>query len=283
MSVLFVENVRFGERQLTVFSVVMSIAGMSIAWAVPTRRLSRERPFPGQFNAYLVVSVLAQIAIHFSFLYLTHSLVYNSGFKIDKFNFRARFDPTLLNTAMFLLKSEMELVTICCNYRGNPFMQSFSENKTLLVGVIAAALVIIILLADVHPKIGELLQLAPYPSKRFQFTLALYCALDAGLCVLFERVILEFFSRKNRRSAVGLVSPEIVESLESYMSIDDDVLPESAHSFGIMDMLKENVMMQKTIKDKQTTNALLERQKQELARKAREEAEDYISHAHNKN
>lgn len=162
-------------------------------------------------------------------------------------------------------------------------MQSFSENKTLLVGVIAAALVIIILLADVHPKIGELLQLAPYPSKRFQFTLALYCALDAGLCVLFERVILEFFSRKNRRSAVGLVSPEIVESLESYMSIDDDVLPESAHSFGIMDMLKENVMMQKTIKDKQTTNALLERQKQELARKAREEAEDYISHAHNKN
>jgi cation-transporting ATPase 13A1 len=83
LSVLFVENIRFGDRQMMIFSLVIQVAAFSISWAVPTRKLSQERPFPGQFNAYLVTSVLLQFGIHFFFLHKTHQLVFATGYKLD--------------------------------------------------------------------------------------------------------------------------------------------------------------------------------------------------------
>jgi len=275
MSVLYIENVRFGERQMTIFSVVMSVAAMSISWAVPKRKLSKERPFQGQFNAYLVTSVLLQFGFHFFFLYLTHQLVYDAGFKLDRFNARARFTPSLLNTAMFILKSEMEVITICVNYRGSPFMQSFSENRMLLVGIFASITVITVLLLDVHPWIRKQFQLVEYPSRAFQGRLGLYCFLDAFLSFLSESVCMRVFTRQNRKAAEGLVAPDIAAGVEEYVSNDDDILPEECRDFGLTELLKQNIEMQKTIRDKQRVNAEAERKKQEMARRAREDAQRY--------
>lgn len=272
LSVLFVENVRFGERQLTIFSVVMTIASMSTAWAVPKRTLSVERPFPSQFNAYLVCSTLMQFGFHFLFLYLTHQLVYSTGYKLDKFNYLTHFTPSLLNTAMFIIKSEMEIVTILCNYRGEPFMQSFSENKTLLVGIILAGAVIVVLLLDLHPAITKLFQLVRYPSRSFQLHLALYCFLDATLSILSEKICLKIFTNRNKKMSEGLVSDEVIENLSDYISNDDDILPEELHQFGLMEMVKENVKMQATIQQKNRENQIREMKKRELTRKAEEEA-----------
>ncbi|KAH0786931.1 manganese-transporting ATPase 13A1 [Histomonas meleagridis] len=272
LSVLFIENVRFGERQMMVSSSIIMIASMSISWAVPKRQLSVERPFPGQFNLYLICSVLLQFGFHFLFLYLTHQLVYAAGYKVDKFNYLAHFSPSLLNTAMFIMKAEMEIVTILINYRGSPFMQSFTENKMLLIGTILSAVMIGALLIGLHPSITKFLQLVPYPSTSFQIKFASYCILDALLSFLSEALCLWIFSRRNRKASEGLVKDEVVEALSDYVSNDDDILPEEYHEFGLMEMLKENMQMQKTIADKNRENTQRELRKAELTRKAAEEA-----------
>ena len=271
MSILFVENVRFGERQNLVFSVITSVAAMSVAWAVPRRKLSIERPFPSFFNAYLVCSVLLQFGTHLLFLHLTHKLVFNNGFKIDKFNYHARFTPNLLNTAMYILRGEMDIVTICCNYRGAPFMQSFSENRALLVGIIISGVSIAILLAQIHPFIITALQLVPFPNRRFQLSLSLYCVLDAFICIVGERICMWYFSREQKNLTKGLVDKDVVDDLKDYMSNDDDILPEESYDFGLMEMLKSNVKMQQTIKEKNHQAAIRERKKKEFALKAEEE------------
>jgi cation-transporting ATPase 13A1 len=275
-SVLFLENIHFGDRQLTVFSVVLMIAGMSTSWAVPSRTLSRERPFSGQFNRYLVTSVLLQFGLHLVFLYLTHSLVFSCGVKPDRFNLRSRFEPSLLNTALFILKGEMELMTILCNYRGKPFMQSFSENRMLMVGTILSCLIIGVLLLDIHPLIAKLFQLVSFPSRRFQLTLGFYCVADAVLSMTIERLCLFYFSQENRRAAEGFVEQQVINELEDYLTNDDDVLPESSYNFGLTELMNQSMVNQAQIKARGAEREKQEKQKQELAKKAQQDAQDYL-------
>jgi hypothetical protein len=61
--------------------------------------------------------------VHQTLLHNACALVFDSGFTLDRFNFHARFQPSLLNTALFVVKAVMEIVTI---------MQAFSENRMLL-------------------------------------------------------------------------------------------------------------------------------------------------------
>ena len=277
-TVLQLEHVRFGDRQTMIMEGVIMIADFSVMWAVPTRTLSKERPFPGQFNSYLVLSVVLQFGVHLLFLYLTHQLVFSTGFKIDRYNARAKFTPTLMNTAIFLLKSEMKVLTNVINYRGTPFMQSMLENKMLLVGVFLALGFIFLLILDIHPFLRMVFQLVEFPSREFQMTLALYCLLDAVLTLLVERVCLTIFSAINKKDYAGLVSDDVAHGIEDYVSNDDDVLVESAHDFGLAELMKQQVEMQKAVQDKSRANAIAERKKREAARKAREEAEQYMKH-----
>jgi hypothetical protein len=159
-------------------------------------------------------------------------------------------------------------------------MQAFSENRMLMIGVVVAIVIVCALLADLHPVIARLFQLVPYPSRQFQGKLALYCALDALLSVLAEKGSLHFFARANRKKAEGLVDPAVVESLADYISNDDDILPESSHNFGILEMLNQNMRMQKQITDRKNENARIERQKEEATKKAREDAQQYLAKAH---
>ncbi|KAK8898836.1 hypothetical protein M9Y10_001128 [Tritrichomonas musculus] len=274
MSILFVENVRFGERQNLIFSIITSVASMSVAWAVPRRKLSIERPFPSFFNGYLVSSVLLQFGTHLLFLHLTHKLVFENGFKIDKFNYNARFTPNLLNTAMYIMRGEMDIVTICCNYRGAPFMQSFSENRALLIGIILSGLAIAVLVAQIHPAVNKAFQLVPFPNKKFQFLLGSYCVLDSLFCIISEKLCMWYFSREEKDKTKGLVEKDVVDGLSDYMSNDDDIFPEESYEFGLMEMLKSNVKMQQSIKEKNQQAAIRERKKREFALKAEKEVKE---------
>ncbi|OHT00953.1 putative cation-transporting ATPase 13A1 [Tritrichomonas foetus] len=272
LSILYVENVRFGERQNFIFSLFTMVAQFSIAWAIPRRRLSVERPFPNLFNYYFVSSVLLQFFSHMFFMILTHKLVFDSGFKLSKFNFYSKFTPNLLNTAMYIFKSEIEINTILCNFRGAPFMQSFSENKSLLLGTFLSALIMVIMLADFNPQITNLFQLVSFPSKSFQFHMAMYCILDFVISLMSEKISLYIFSKINQKRFEGKVDQEIIDDLEDYIEIDDDILPESVHEFGLMEMAKSQMLMQQQIAMKNKEASIREKKKEEVTRKAIEEA-----------
>jgi cation-transporting ATPase 13A1 len=244
-SVLFINNVKFGEQQMMIFALGISLTFVAISWAKPTRELSSERPFESQFNPYLVTSVLLQFSVHFVAFVLVRQLVNGTGYVPAPFDYKIKFSPGLMNTAMFIIGCEMQIATFVANYRGKPFMQSFFENKLLLISVLAASLLVVAMVLDISPQVRWLFEVVEFPSAGFRNKLALLCLLDLVTSFLMEKICIIAFSARNRRASQKLVDPSILEDLKSYKRNDDDIIPEEKHKFGLIDMLKQNMALQR--------------------------------------
>ena len=73
LSVQYLQGIKFGDYQVTITGVLMSVCFMCISRARPVDRLSKERPLSSIFNLYVVGSILVQFAIHVAaFIYLTN-------------------------------------------------------------------------------------------------------------------------------------------------------------------------------------------------------------------
>jgi cation-transporting ATPase 13A1 len=64
LSVLYLDGIKFGDGQVTISGMMMSVCFLSISRARPVEQLSRERPQHNIFNPYIIGSVLGQFAIH---------------------------------------------------------------------------------------------------------------------------------------------------------------------------------------------------------------------------
>lgn len=64
LSVLYLEGIKFGDGQVTISGMLMSVCFLSISRAKSVEGLSRERPQPNIFNYYIIGSILGQFAIH---------------------------------------------------------------------------------------------------------------------------------------------------------------------------------------------------------------------------
>ncbi|KAK8898839.1 hypothetical protein M9Y10_001131 [Tritrichomonas musculus] len=243
MSVLFVENVKFGDQQMTSFAVGISVASMAITWAKPLRTLSSERPFESQFSLYLVTTVLIQFAFHLFILNSARWLVYSTGYEKKPFDYKVKFQPNLMNTVMFILTNEMQITTFIANYRGRPFMQSFFENKLLFFSILFSIFIMCLLFID-EPLFFKLFQTVPFPSVDFRNKIAVYCAADLIVSVIIEKVCLFLFTLKNKFDSKDLVDPDVIKDLKTYVPHNDDVIPEEKHKFGVKDLFKQNIDLQ---------------------------------------
>jgi len=64
LSVLYLEGIKFGDGQITISGMLMSVCFLSISRARSVEGLSKERPQPGIFNFYIIGSILGQFAVH---------------------------------------------------------------------------------------------------------------------------------------------------------------------------------------------------------------------------
>ena len=64
LSVLYLEGIKFGDSQITISGMLMSVCFLSISRARSVEGLSKERPQPNIFNFYIIGSILGQFAIH---------------------------------------------------------------------------------------------------------------------------------------------------------------------------------------------------------------------------
>ncbi len=64
LSVLYLEGIKFGDTQITISGMLMSVCFLSISRAKSVEGLSKERPQPNIFNFYIIGSILGQFAIH---------------------------------------------------------------------------------------------------------------------------------------------------------------------------------------------------------------------------
>jgi cation-transporting ATPase 13A1 len=77
LSVIYLDGIKFGDGQVTISGMLMSVCFLSISRAKSVEGLSKERPQPNIFNMYIIGSVLGQFAIHIATLIYISNYVYS--------------------------------------------------------------------------------------------------------------------------------------------------------------------------------------------------------------
>lgn len=71
----------------------------------------------------------------------------------------AKFEPSLLNTAIYLLGLSQQVSTFAINYQGRPFREGIRENPALYWGLVGAAAVAFSGSTDFVPELNRWLQI----------------------------------------------------------------------------------------------------------------------------
>ncbi|KAF8876645.1 endoplasmic reticulum Ca-transporting P-type ATPase [Infundibulicybe gibba] len=184
LSVQYLDGIKFGDYQITITGMLMSVCFLCISRAKPVEKLSRERPLGNIFNLYVLLSVLLQFALHIAALVymtnLSHSLEPR-----DIIDLEAKFEPSLLNTAIYLLGLSQQVSTFTINFQGRPFREGIRENPALWWGLVGASAVAFSGATDFMPELNRWLQIVEMESS-FKVTLTITMMVDFVGCWIIE-------------------------------------------------------------------------------------------------
>ncbi|KAG7387437.1 hypothetical protein PHYBOEH_008244 [Phytophthora boehmeriae] len=190
LSSLFIHGVKNGDQQLTISGLSIAMFFLFLSRAKPARKLSHQRPPSGVFCVSVMVSIFGQFVIHLAFL--AAALRVAEPF-IDPgdpaMHPDGQFTPNVVNSIMFLMSSIMQVNTFVANYRGQPFMEGFWENKLLYRSALFNYAVLAVVIAEVFTPINAMLELVPMPNQETQITVAALMAGDTIVTLAFEQAI----------------------------------------------------------------------------------------------
>ncbi|KAF2456274.1 P-type ATPase [Lineolata rhizophorae] len=212
LSVLYLDGIKFGDGQVTISGMMMSVCFLSISRAKPVDQLSKERPQNNIFNPYIIGSVLGQFAIHIVTLIYISQYVQRIEPKDDDVDLEGEFEPSLLNSAIYLLQLIQQISTFAINYQGRPFRESISENKSMYWGLVLVAGVAFSCATEFIPEINEKLRLVPF-STEFKVTMTAVMALDYVGCWIIEKTLKQLFG-DYRPKDIAVRRPEQIEAEE---------------------------------------------------------------------
>ncbi|KAF1811767.1 hypothetical protein P152DRAFT_459229 [Eremomyces bilateralis CBS 781.70] len=193
LSVLYLDGIKFGDGQVTISGMMMSVCFLSISRAKSVDKLSKERPQNNIFNPYIVGSVLGQFAIHIVTLIYISQYVQRTEPKDLDIDLEGEFEPSLLNSAIYLLQLIQQISTFAINYQGRPFRESIRENRGMYWGIILVAAVAFSCATEFIPEINEKLRLVPFTSE-FKLVMTTTMVVDYAGCWIIEFVLKRLFS-----------------------------------------------------------------------------------------
>ena len=193
LSVIYLSGIKFGDGQVTISGMLMSVCFLSISRAKPVEALSRERPQPNILNMYILGSVLGQFAIHCATLIYLSQYVYSIVPPDAEVDLEGDFEPSLLNSAVYLMQLIQQVSTFAINYQGRPFRESIKENRGMYWGLLACSFVAFAGSTEFIPELNDKLRLVKFTSE-FKWTLTTLMIVDYCGCWVVEQVFKRAFS-----------------------------------------------------------------------------------------
>ncbi|GAB7354668.1 hypothetical protein MBLNU459_g5095t1 [Dothideomycetes sp. NU459] len=224
LSVLYLDGIKFGDGQVTISGMLMSVCFLSISRAKPVEALSKERPQPNIFNPYIIGSVLGQFAIHIVTLIYISQYVQRTEPKRSDIDLEGEFEPSLLNSAIYLLQLIQQISTFAINYQGRPFRESIKENRGMYWGIVLVTGVAFSCATEFIPEINEKLRLVPF-TYEFKVTMTSVMVLDYVGCWIIEKVLKNAFS-DFRPKDIALRRPDQIERDTKRQAIEAEKLAE---------------------------------------------------------
>ncbi|KAI7718376.1 putative cation transporting ATPase, partial [Hortaea werneckii] len=195
LSVLYLDGIKFGDGQVTISGMLMSVCFLSISRAKTVEQLSKERPQNNIWNWYIIPSVLGQFAVHIATLIYISEFVHKFEEKKDRsqIDLEGEFEPSLLNSAIYLLQLIQQISTFAINYQGRPFRESIRENKGMFYGIVLVTGVAFSCATEFVPEINEQLKLVPFTTE-FKVKMCITMVVDYVGCWVIEKVLKMAFS-----------------------------------------------------------------------------------------
>ncbi|KAM3726125.1 putative manganese-transporting ATPase catp-8 [Dirofilaria immitis] len=186
-SVLYLDGIKFSDTQATVQGLLLAACFLFISRSKPLKTLARQRPTPNIFNAYTLLTVSLQFAIHFGCLiYIVREA--QAADPREKVDLEAEFKPNLLNSAVYLMALALQVATFAVNYRGHPFMESLLENKPMLYSLLFSGSAVFTLASGISPELTEKFELVELPTGYRKALLSCIVA-DLLACFIIDRML----------------------------------------------------------------------------------------------
>lgn len=150
--------------------------------------LSKQRPLPTIFNAYSIMTVISQFVVHFSsLLFLVREAKLRMPISDDPFvDLDAKFEPSVLNSTVYIISIALQVSTFAVNYKGYPFMESLTENRSLLYSIMASMGVLFSVITGIAPELSDLFSIVTFESE-YQMILLLVLTGDFVCAFLADR------------------------------------------------------------------------------------------------
>lgn len=188
-SVLYLEGVKFSDGQATFQGLLLAGCFLFISRSKPLTTLSKQRPLPNIFNLYTIATVLAQFGVHLSCLIFLTNEAYKREPRDEFPDLEKEFAPSLLNSTVYIISMFLQVSTFAINYRGHPFMESLTENRSLLYSLAGAGGFVVMLALGWLPEFSEQFSIVDF-SDEFRSILIQVLAVDAAAAYVLDRILM---------------------------------------------------------------------------------------------